>query len=82
MNDYKKYGEYSKESSQSDSLKIALTFLAIGAGIGALVFLLVSPRSGPEIRQAVGGKLDDTRRGATRAASHARKKIMPINRTQ
>jgi hypothetical protein len=43
MNDYKKYGEYSKESTQSDNLKVALTFLAIGAGIGALISLLVSP---------------------------------------
>ena len=88
MNDSKKYGEYSKESTQSDSLKVALTFL-IGAGIGALISLLVSPRSGREIRQAVRGKFDDARRGLNqqtsrlrRTAGQAREKVMPISRTQ
>lgn len=89
MNDSKKYGECSKESTQSDSLKVALTFLAIGAGIGALISLLVSPRSGREIRQAVRGKFDDARRGLNqqtsrlrRTTGQAREKVMPISRTQ
>jgi gas vesicle protein len=89
MNDYKKYGEYSKESTQSHNLKVALTFLAIGAGIGALISLLVSPRSGREIRQAVRGKFDDARRGLNqqtsrlrRTAGQAREKVMSISRPQ
>ena len=93
MSDYKKYGEYSNERSVSESVKTAITFLAIGVGIGALVSLLFSPRSGAEIRQAFRGKLNDARRGlsdqtlrirrrTTAIASQAREKVMPITRMQ
>jgi len=93
MSDYKKYGEYSNERSGFESVKTAITFLAIGAGIGALVSLLFSPRSGAEIRQAFRGKLNDARRGlsdqtlrirrrTTAIASQAREKVMPITRMQ
>jgi gas vesicle protein len=54
---------------------------------------LLAPRSGQEIREAVRGKLDEARRGvnaqssrfrqqATKIATQAREKIMPITRTQ
>jgi gas vesicle protein len=93
MNDYKKYGEYSRQMPEGESAKRALLFLGIGIGVGALLSLLVAPRSGPEIRQAVRGKLDDARRGldqktsrmrqqARRMAGQAREKVMPISRTQ
>ena len=93
MNDYQKYGEYSSESAGMESAKTALIFLGIGMAAGALLSLLLAPRSGTEIRQAVRGKLDEARRGvnaqgsrvrqqATRIATQARDKIMPITRTQ
>ena len=93
MSDYQKYGEYSSESAGVESAKTALIFLSIGIGVGALLSLLLSPRSGPQVRQAVRGKLDEARRGvsgqstrvrdqATRIFGQAREKIMPIGRTQ
>lgn len=91
MNHYEKYGEYSRVAGGSDTAKTALIFLGIGIGIGALVSLLLAPRSGSEMRQAVRGKLDDARRGlsrqgsrvrqqASRIAGQARQKVMPISR--
>jgi gas vesicle protein len=93
MSDYQKYGEYSSEYAGAESAKTALIFLSIGIGVGALLSLLLSPRSGPQVRQAVRGKLDEARRGvsaqssrvrdqATRIVGQAREKIMPIGRTQ
>lgn len=92
MSDYKKYGEYSRDTRESSSVKIAVTFLAIGAAAGALVSLLLSPRSGSEIRQAVRGKIDEARRGLNDQtsrlrrrtagwASEAREKVTSIART-
>jgi len=93
MNDYQKYGEYSSECAGAESAKTALIFLSIGIGVGALLSLLLAPRSGREVRQAVRGKLDEARRGVStqssrvrdqvsRIAGQAREKIMPISRTQ
>jgi gas vesicle protein len=93
MSDYKKYGEYSNACRNSETVKTAITFLAIGAGIGALVSLLFSPHSGAEIRQAFRGKLNDVRRGlsdqtlrlrrrTTALARETREKVMPISRMQ
>jgi len=94
MNDYQKYGEYNNSASTGvESAKTALIFLSIGMGVGALLSLLLAPRSGPEIREAVRSKLDDTRRGlnrqtsrlrqqASRLAGQARERVMPIGRTR
>ncbi|HWC17272.1 MAG TPA: YtxH domain-containing protein [Terriglobales bacterium] len=93
MSDYQKYGEYSTECAGTESAKTALIFLSLGMAVGAVLSLLLAPRSGPEIRQAVKGKLDDARRGlnrqtsrvreqASRLAGQAREKVMPIGRTQ
>jgi gas vesicle protein len=93
MNDYQKYGEYSSECAGAESAKTALIFLSIGIGVGALLSLLLAPRSGREVRQAMRGKLDEARRGVStqssrvrhqvsRIAGQAREKIMPISRTQ
>ena len=92
MNDYEKYGEYSSGNEGVESAKTALIFLTIGMGVGALLSLLLAPRSGPQIREAVRMKFDDARRGlnrqssrvrqqAGRLAGHAREKIMPITKT-
>ena len=93
MNDYQKYGEYSSECAGAESAKTALIFLSIGIGVGALLSLLLAPRSGREVRQAMRGKLDEARRGVSTQSSRvrdqvskitgqAREKIMPISRTQ
>ena len=93
MNDYQKYGEYDSSAVKgAESAKTALIFLGIGMGVGALLSLLLAPRSGPEIREAMRTKLDDTRRGlnrqtsrlrqqASRLAGQARERVMPIGRS-
>jgi gas vesicle protein len=94
MNEYQKYGDYTAERcSRAESAKTAVVFLAIGAGIGALLSLLLAPKSGSELRQAFRGKLDDARRGLGEQASRlrrrtgqlagqAREKVMPIRKTR
>jgi gas vesicle protein len=93
MTEYAKYGDYTKQNEQPENLKTAITFLAIGAGVGALISLLLAPRSGPETREAIRDTLDSARRGLTEhasklrsktfeAADQARQRVMPISRTQ
>lgn len=82
MDYYEKYGEYSRAAAVPETTKTALIFLGIGIGIGAIISLLVTPRSGSEVRQAVRGKLDDARRGLSRQSSRVRQKVMPISRTR
>jgi len=73
MNDYPQNSEYNNSASTgAESAKTALIFLSIGIGVGALLSLLLAPRSGPEIREAVRSKLDDTRRGWNRQTSRLR----------
>lgn len=92
MSDYYKYGEYNAEqSTRADSARTAITFLLIGAGIGALLSLLFAPQSGPEIRQAVREKFGDARRGlgeqtarlrrrTSELAGQAREKVLPMRK--
>ena len=93
MSDYKKYGEHGSEFGGSETLKMAITCLAIGAGVGALVSLLFSPKSGYQLRQVVREKLnaacrglaDQTsrlRRRSTEIIGQTREKVTPISRTQ
>ncbi len=82
MNHYEKYGEYSRAANASETAKTALIFLGIGIAIGALISLVLAPRSGSEVRQAVRGKLDDARRGLSRQSSRVREKVMPISRSR
>ena len=79
MNDYQKYGEYSsKECSGAEIAKTAVTFLLIGAGVGALLSLLLTPRSGPEIREAFRGKFDNARRSLNQQTSRLRERTRKI----
>lgn len=94
MNDYKKYGDYSAgQSSKAESARTAITFLLIGAGIGALFSLLLAPKSGSELRQTFRDILDDAlsgigeqtsrlRRRTSKIAGQARAKVMPIRKTR
>jgi len=94
MNDHERYGESAAEQcSRGESVKTAITLLLIGAGVGALLSLLLAPRLGPEFRQAVREKFDGARRGlgeqtsrlrrrTSEIAGQARDKVMPIRRTR
>jgi YtxH-like protein len=75
MTDYKKYGEYSRQSSSAGrSCGIAMGSFAVGAGIGALISLLLAPRSGREIRRGVADKFGVIRRGVTEQTSRLRQR--------
>ena len=75
MTDYKKYGEYSRQSSSAgQSCGLAIGSFAIGAGIGALISLLFAPRSGREIRSEIGNKFGVHRRGVTEQTSKLRQR--------
>jgi gas vesicle protein len=92
MTGYERFGEY-KPSNRS-SVGLALTFLFIGLGIGALSALLFAPKSGKRMRRMLKRKYEDARdviedwteqagdaleRG-TEWASTAKQKVAPIAR--
>ncbi len=59
MTDYERIGEY--QPSERSSLGIALTFLFIGLGAGALSALLFAPRSGRQMRRLLRRKYEDAK---------------------
>jgi gas vesicle protein len=91
MNEYKKYGEYSRQSSSSgQSCGLALGCFALGAGIGALVSVLFAPHSGREMRTELANKFGVVRRGVTeqtarlrqrgsQIAGQGREKVVPMS---
>ena len=59
MTDYERFGEY--QASDRSSLGLALTFLFIGLGVGALSALLFAPKSGKQMRRMLRRKYEDAR---------------------
>lgn len=55
MNEYQRYGDYSQQGYESSSTGAGtiVTSLLIGAGIGAVIALLFTPKSGNELRGAI-----------------------------
>ena len=49
------------ESSEGSNVGTAITFLLIGLGAGALVGLLLAPKSGRELRRDIKRGYDDTK---------------------
>ena len=54
-----KIGKY--ESSDRSNVGTAVTFLMIGLGAGALVALLLAPKTGKQMRKDLRRKFDDAR---------------------
>lgn len=54
-----KVGRY--ESSNKSSVGTAVTFLMIGVGAGALIALLIAPKTGKQMRKDLRRKYDDAR---------------------
>jgi gas vesicle protein len=54
-----RFGNY--EPSDRGSVGTAITFLMIGLGIGAFTALLLTPKSGPQLRRAIRRKYEDGR---------------------
>ncbi len=59
MTDYERFGEY--QASDRSTVGIALTFLFIGLGAGALAALLFAPKSGRQMRKLLRRKYEDAR---------------------
>ena len=63
------------ESSDKSYAGTAVTFLLIGLGAGALIALLISPKSGKELRRDIRRKYEDTREAIGEFADDARKGV-------
>jgi gas vesicle protein len=59
MADYENNEEY--ESSERNSVGLAVTFLLIGLGAGALLGLLFAPKSGRQMRRTLKRRYEDAR---------------------
>ena len=90
MTDYEHFGDY--QPSERSGIGVALTFLFIGLGAGALAALVFAPKSGKQMRRELKRRYEDARevfddfteqasdvieRGAE-WANTAREKIEPI----
>lgn len=60
MTDYERFGDYQPSESGTNT-GLALTFLLVGFGVGAVIALLFAPKSGKQIRRAIRRKYEDAR---------------------
>jgi gas vesicle protein len=58
VTDYERSGDY-QPSEEKSTFGVALTFLLIGLGAGALSALLFAPRSGKQMRRLLRRKYED-----------------------
>lgn len=59
MTDYERFGDY--QPSERGNIGLAITFLFIGLGAGALSALLLAPKSGKQMRRTLRRKYEDAR---------------------
>lgn len=59
MTDYERFGEYQRMPDRG-TVGIALTFLFVGLGLGALSALLLAPKSGKQMRRSLRRSYEDT----------------------
>ena len=77
MNEYDRYGEYTQqtqESSTGSNVGNAVKFLLIGMGVGPAAALLLSPKSGNEIRRAIRRGLRSTLDGISEGTHRLRER--------
>lgn len=87
MSDYERVGDY--QPSERGSLGVALTFLFIGMGVGALSALLFAPKSGKQMRRTlrrayegtvenIHDKAESIYERGSEVAEAARSKVRPL----
>jgi gas vesicle protein len=59
MTDYERFGDY--QPSDRSSVGLAITFLFIGLGAGALAALLFAPKTGKQMRRDLRRRYEDAR---------------------
>lgn len=59
MTDYNEYANY--RPLETGNAGLALTFLLIGVGAGALIALLLAPKTGKQMRRSLKRKYEDAR---------------------
>ncbi len=64
MSDRVYYSREAEQRAQRDTLLLALMVLAFGLGIGAVLALLLAPRSGDEMRRALADEVNRLRKEA------------------
>jgi gas vesicle protein len=93
MKDFR-FGDYEFSNRRNRSFTTALSFLAIGLGLGALAALLVTPKTGKQVRKDISRRYEDARDAvggfSDRAgdiwdrrdefAEAARRKVEPVTR--
>ena len=66
------------ESSDKSTAGTAVTFLLIGLGAGALVALLLAPKTGKQLRRDLRRKYDDARDVVEDFADEARERVNDV----
>ena len=92
MTDYESVGDY--QAADESAVGLALTFLFIGIGVGALVALLLTPKTGKQMRRGLRRKYEDAREAVedwsdqaneiiekgTEWANAAKEKVAPLSK--
>jgi gas vesicle protein len=66
------------ESSDKSAVGTAVSFLLIGLGAGALVALLLAPKTGKQLRRDIRRKYDDARDAMEDFADEARERVNDV----
>jgi len=66
------------ESSDKSAAGTAVTFLLIGLGAGALVALLLAPKTGKQMRRDLRRKYDDVRETVEDFAEEAKERVNDV----
>jgi hypothetical protein len=77
MNEYQRYGDYTQQSQERSGgagIGTVIAFLLVGAGIGAALAMLLAPKSGSELRGAIGRGYRRTIDGVTERTRQLRER--------
>lgn len=76
MTDYQRYGDYTQQRMEGTGpgAGTIITFLLVGAGIGAALAFLFTPKSGSELRGAIGRGYRRTVEGVTERTKELRER--------
>jgi gas vesicle protein len=61
MTDFERFDDFETREEGSSALPWAITFLLIGLGIGAVTALLLTPKTGTQMRRMLRRKYEDAR---------------------